>query len=159
MSALTHDEAARKAVSGRWTTQRLVSLQSRGGPTRAAAGFTFLELLVSLAILGSAFVILLSAHTSAARLESRARRLMTASLLARQIVTDTELNGVPDLGGDDGDFGEEFPEYAWERNVATPDLPIPITSVDVREVHIQVTWPDRGGTDSMDLVFYKVKPL
>ena len=112
-----------------------------------------------MAILGSAFVILLSAHSSAARMESRARRLMTASLLARQIVTDTDLNSFPELGGDDGDFGEEFPEYAWERDVVTPNLPIPVTAVDVREVHITVTWPDRGSTDSMDVVFYKVKPL
>lgn len=123
------------------------------------AGFTFLELLVALAILGSAFLVLLTAHTAALRQEARARRLMTAGLLARQVLTDTEVNGFPELGGDDGDFGEEFPEYKWARTVLTPSLPLPVTSVDVREVHIQVSWPERGAETTMDMVYFAVKVL
>lgn len=112
---------------------------------------------MALAILGSAFLVLLTAHSSALRQESRARQLMTAGMLARQILTDTEVQGVPDLGGDGGDFGEEFPGFSWQRTVLLPSLPIPVTSVDVREVHIQVSWPDRGTTDSLDLVYFAVQ--
>ena len=69
------------------------------------------------------------------------------------------VQGFPALGGDEGDFGEEFPGYTWQREVVTPDLPIPVTSVEVREVHISVSWPDRGGTDSTSLVMYGIRPL
>lgn len=114
----------------------------------ASAGFTFLELLVALAILGSAFVVLLSAHTSATRQEARARRLMTASLLAREMLSDTEVDGFPELGGDAGEFGEEFPGFTWQRDVLTTPFDL------AREVHLQVSWPDRGRTETLDLVFY-----
>ncbi|HSH68879.1 MAG TPA: type II secretion system protein [Deferrisomatales bacterium] len=114
------------------------------------AGFTFLELLVALAILGSSFVVLLTAHSSAARQESRARRLMVATLLAREVLTETEVEGFPELGGDAGVFGVEFPGYTWQRDVLTTPFDL------AREVHVQVSWPDRGRAETLDLVFYAV---
>ena len=124
----------------------------RSEPARwlRTAGFTFLELLVALAILGSSFVVLLSAHSSATRQEARARRLMTATLLAREMLTETEVEGFPELGGDAGDFGEEFPGYTWQREVLTTPFDL------AREVHVMVSWPDRGNTETLDLVFYAV---
>ncbi len=129
------------------------STRSRARPLRRGAGsrgFTFLELLVALAILGSAFTVLLSAHTSAARQEARARRLMTATLLAREVLTETEVEGFPELGEDGGDFGEDFPDYAWERQVATTEFD------RVRLVRIAVSWPERGDRASTEVVYYAV---
>jgi len=120
----------------------------RGG--RRTRGFTFLELLVALAILGSAFTVLLSAHTSAARQEARARRLMTATLLARELLTTTEVEGFPELGEDEGEFGEEFPEYAWVRQVATTEFD------RVRLVRLTVSWPERGDRSTTEVVYYAV---
>ncbi|MDF1553695.1 MAG: prepilin-type N-terminal cleavage/methylation domain-containing protein [Deferrisomatales bacterium] len=114
------------------------------------AGFTFLELLVALAILGSSFVVLLTAHSSAARQQSSARRLMVATLLAREVLTETEVEGFPELGGDTGEFGAEFPGYTWQRDVLTTPFDL------AREVHVQVSWPDRGRAETLDLVFYAV---
>ncbi len=116
-----------------------------------ARGFTFLELLVALAILGASFTVLLSAHTSAARQEARARRLMTATLLARELLTKTEVEGFPELGDDGGDFGEEFPDYAWERQVATTEFD------RVRLVRLAVSWPERGDRASAELYYYAVE--
>jgi len=125
-------------------------------------GFTVLEVMVALAILGSAFTMLLAAHASAVRTEGAAQRLMTGTLLARQILTTTEVEGVPELGGDRGDFGEGFPEYSWERTVLDPnlpvDLPLSISPDNLREVHITVTWPERGQTNAVDLVYYALVP-
>ncbi|MDW7709272.1 MAG: prepilin-type N-terminal cleavage/methylation domain-containing protein [Deferrisomatales bacterium] len=114
-------------------------------------GFSFLELLLALAILGSAFTVLLSAHTSAARQEAQARRLMTATLLTRELLTETEVEGFPDLGQDDGDFGEAFPDYAWERRVETTEFE------GVRLVRLIVFWPERGDRASTELVYYAVE--
>jgi prepilin-type N-terminal cleavage/methylation domain-containing protein len=121
-------------------------------------GFTFLEILVALAVLGSAFTVLLAAHASAVRQEAAARRLMTATLLARQVLTDTEVNGVPGLGGDEGDFGEKYPRYAWERQVervALPiDLPVDLPTDRLVQVRIRVTWLERGETAATELVYF-----
>jgi general secretion pathway protein I len=115
-----------------------------------SAGFTFLELLVALAILGSSFVVLLTAHSSAARQEARARRLMVGTLLAREVLAETEVEGFPELGGDSGEFGEEFAGYTWQRDVLTTPFDL------AREVHVQVSWPERGSTETLDLVFFAV---
>jgi prepilin-type N-terminal cleavage/methylation domain-containing protein len=126
--------------------------------SKPSSGFTFLEILVALAILGASFTVLLAAHASAVRQEAAARRLMTATLLAREILTETEVGDPPDLGSDSGDFGDAFPGYAWERDVETVILPID-TSLDLpmdklREVRLRVTWPQRGETAFTELVYY-----
>lgn len=116
----------------------------------ARRGFTFLELLVALAILGASFTVLLSAHTSAARQEARARRLMTATLLAREALAETEVAGFPELGEEQGDFGDAFPDYSWARRVETTEFD------RVRLVHIEVFWPERGDRASTEIVYYAV---
>lgn len=126
--------------------------------SRWTSGFTFLEILLALAILGSAFTVLLVAHTSSLRQAAAARRLMTATLLAREILTDTEIEGPPDLGGDAGDFGEAFPGFAWERQVENVALPIELPSFvptdRLREVRVRVTWPERGETAATEVTYY-----
>ncbi len=101
--------------------------------------------------MGSTFAVLLSAHTSAARLESDARRLFTATALARQLLSQTEVEGLPVFEGDAGDFGETFPEYRWQREVsASPFLPFP----DLKQVTIRVLWAEGQRTRSTEVVFY-----
>ena len=121
-------------------------------------GFTFLEILVALAIMGSAFTVLLAAHASASRQAASANRLMVATLLARQTLTETEVDGPSDLGGDSGDFGEEFAAYTWEREVSPISLPLDtgfaFTTEDIREVTIRVSWMERGETRSTEIVYY-----
>lgn len=119
----------------------------RGG---RRAGFSFLELILALAVLGAAFTVLLSAHGAALRTEAQARRLFTATLLGRQVLSETESRGFPDLGGDEGDFGEDFPGYAWERRVETTEFD------RVRLVRIVVSWPERGASGSTEFSYYAV---
>lgn len=120
------------------------------GARGACRGFTFLELLVALAILGASFAVLLSAHTSAARQEAQARRLMTATLLAREVLAETEVEGFPELGEEQGDFGAVFPDYSWARRVESTEFD------RVRLVRIQVYWPERGDRTSTEIVYYAV---
>ncbi|RMG89551.1 MAG: prepilin-type N-terminal cleavage/methylation domain-containing protein [Candidatus Dadabacteria bacterium] len=114
---------------------------------RGRRGFTFLELLVALAVLGASFTALLVAHASALKQEARARRLLTATLLARDILTRTETEGLPPLGADQGEF-EEFPGYTWERQTETTEFP------NVRLVRIAVSWPEGNRRESTEIEFY-----
>ena len=135
-------------------------------------GFSLLEIIVAIAILGSAFTVLLTAHATALRREAAARRLMTATLLARKLLTEVEVGGVPELGSEAQEAGEAFPGYAWERHVEPAALPfgemiaknlgtstpLSIPSDALRQVRIVVTWPEGGRTASTELVFYAVAP-
>ena len=127
-----------------------LSESPRPGVCGRRGGFTFLELIIALAMLGAAFTVLLSAHGAALRTEAQAQRLMKATLLGRQVLTETESQGFPELGGDEGDFGEDFPGYAWERRVETTEFD------RVRLIRIVVSWPERGATGSSEFSYYAV---
>lgn len=124
------------------------------GTARAARGFTFVELMVALAVLGASFTVLLSAHTSATRLSAHARRLFEATTLAREILTKTEVEGLPVFEKDAGDFGPDYPAYRWEREVG-PVGTLPF--IDLKEVTVRVLWLEGRQTRSTQFVFYHLK--
>lgn len=122
---------------------------------RPPNGFTFVELVVALAILGTAFTVLLSAHTSATRLAVHSRRLFEATTLAREVVTRTEVEGLPVFDKDAGDFGADYPAYRWEREVApVPGIPF---LADLKEVTVRVLWAEGQQQHATEVVFYRVK--
>lgn len=85
---------------------------------------------------------------------SEADHLFTATALAREVLTRTEVEGLPVFDKDSGDFGETTPDYRWEREVSeVASLPLE----DLREVRIRVLWAEGGGTRSTQVVFYYVK--
>ncbi len=112
---------------------------------RRTAGFTLLEVLVAVAVLGLALVSLLGLHVRNLALIERDQRVTDATLLARQIMTQVELEGYPDLGREEGDFQawypDRYPDLRWEREVT--DSPIPL----MREVHVRVYRDDAPGDD------------
>jgi len=108
-------------------------------------GFTLLEVLVAVAVLGLALVSLLGLHVRNLDLIDRDQRVTEATLLARGLMAEVDAAPFPDLGITDGDFElrypERYPDLRWEREV----LPSPVA--DIREVRIRVF---RGGEESGD---------
>jgi len=117
--------------------------------TRRRAGFTLLEVLVAVAVLGLGLVSLLGLHVRNLALLERDQRITDATLLARALMTEVEVEPFPDLGVESGDFEDRypgrFPDYRWEREIIPGPLPLP----DVREVHVRVFRGD-GLTESGD---------
>jgi prepilin-type N-terminal cleavage/methylation domain-containing protein len=117
-------------------------------------GFTLLEVMISLAVLAACLVVLfkLQSQTVDSVAESR---LMTESLmLARAKMAEMEAAGFPELGQEEGDFGEKYPGYRWIRDVTE-------TGVDaLRKVSLVVTPPgtDNGpGTVRLETFLAKVE--
>lgn len=81
------------------------------------AGFTLLEVMVSVAIIGIALVSLIGSQSQSISIATVSRFETTASLLGRQKMTELVLAGFDDLGSDEGDFGEDFSEYHWKVDV------------------------------------------
>ena len=122
-----------------------------------ARGFTLLEVMVAIAILGTALVSLLSLHHQSMQSVIRAQEMTRASMLAQAVMTEAELERFPDLGRSTGDFQSSFPgqfqDFRWERNVeASANFP------DVREVKIFVRYGP-GQSRSFALVEFLHSPI
>ena len=73
-----------------------------------APGFTLLEILVAVAILGVALTSLLGLQARNVRLTAEAQQLTVAGLLASRLMADAQAGRFPDLGIEEGKFvGQE----------------------------------------------------
>jgi general secretion pathway protein I len=112
---------------------------------RRLGGFTLLEVMISLAILGGALVALLRLSTSDIRASHRAKLLTIATGLARAKMLDLEeellRNGFQDTNEEaDGDFSEEGqPRFTFTAIVEKVELP------DVAELAAGLEGDDKGG--------------
>ena len=115
-------------------------------------GFTLLEVLVAVAVLGLALVSLLGLHVRNIDLIARDERVTEATLLARALMTEVETSPFPDLGAIDGDFEldypDRYPDLRWEREVLTTPVP------NVHEVRVRVFRGEQESGDDVTLTYY-----
>ncbi len=119
----------------------------------ARHGFTLLEVMVAMAILATSFVVLLENHGSSVRLSSRSREVSIAVNLAKDLMTDIELEGFPEIGTTAGDFEELYPGlypgYRWEKEVVENNF-----WDYVRECYVRVFWQDGGYEQKIEITEY-----
>ncbi len=83
----------------------------------AAAGFTFLEVMVAVAIIAIALVTLIGSQSQSVSIAGEARFDIMASLLAQQKLTGIEAGNFDTLFSDEGNFGKQYPDYRWHTEV------------------------------------------
>ena len=119
----------------------LLTLVSDPRPPTPHSGFTLLEVLVALAVLAVALVGLLGLHNRNLLLTIRAERLSTATLLAREVLTRTQLEGQNATKLTSGDFSDlhpgQYSEFRWRRTVR----PAPVEGL--WELRVNVLWGER----------------
>lgn len=86
-------------------------------PLNKKAGFTLLEVMVAVAILGIAMVTLIGSQSQSVSMADLSRFNATAALLGRQKITEIALVDFDTLSSDEGDFGEEYVGYGWRLEV------------------------------------------
>jgi len=105
---------------------------------RDARGFTLLEILVAVAILGVALVSLLALHARNLRLFSESQDLTVAGLLASRLAAETQAGDFPAVGTESGTFvgfddepstafgertgGNLATRFSWRRDVESTGL-------------------------------------
>jgi prepilin-type N-terminal cleavage/methylation domain-containing protein len=99
------------------------------GTRKREGGFSLLEVMVSLAILGMALVIVSRVVTGNVRATNHARMTTAATFLARTRISMLEQSlieyGFAEMDGEDtGDFSQDgFPSYRWYTNMERIELP------------------------------------
>ncbi len=106
-------------------------------------GFTLLEVLIAVAILGASLAVLLGSVNNNLILASQSKNLVIASALAQRKLSEVELDGFPEEGEQEGEFTEAT-GFRWYMSV-TP-LGLPGLDTEIRVVRLLITW-DEGKRD------------
>lgn len=114
-------------------------------------GFTLIEILVSLAIMGLVLPIILMAFTNGARSRAISANRTTAAYLLRDRITEMEATGVPEIGDDAGEF-EAGSIYTWQSSVASTDIE------GLFDVTVTILWQERGEERSFSIRTYMADP-
>ena len=116
----------------------LISLFHRSADDKS--GFTLIEIVVTLAILSLALPTLLRSFTEAAKGQALAENRTTALYLLKFRLAEIEAEGYPDIGEEEGEFGEDS-RFRWHSDVQD------VESEEIeglRLVTVTVTWQERG---------------
>ena len=110
-------------------------------------GFTLLEVMISLLIIATSFVVLLHSRNQSIIAADYARSVTIATLLASEKMGEMEQGEVSSSGDDSGGF-EDYPGYSWHSAVSD-------TAYEhMKEVKVEISWGDGAGKRSVDLVNY-----
>jgi general secretion pathway protein I len=123
----------------------------------AAAGFTLLEVMIAIAVLGIALIALMALQHQDLQSVIRGQDISRAAMLAQTLMTQAEMERFPALGNTSGSFDQLFPgryrNFRWTRAV-TPSAVFP----DLRQVEIRVIYGPHLGR-SYGIVEFLHSPL
>jgi type II secretion system protein I len=130
-------------MTGTWNLRR----RDRGS---SPAGFTLLEVLISLLIIAIVLISCLRAQNQSIRLYTLSRDMTIATILARQKMgeIENEATGFPELGEEEGDFEEQFPGFTWKKAVSVTPFE------EARRVDLSIVWQDGIRERRVDVVSY-----
>lgn len=111
-------------------------------------GFTLLEVMIALSIVGIAMVVMLGLAQRSILVNSRLQQMTRATLLAKQKMAEIE-NGISfGLDQNKGDFTEPNQAFSW-RKVTTPT---PITGI--AQIDLSVLWGDERDNELVTLTSF-----
>lgn len=121
----------------------MFSSEPHGSPHINRDGFTLIEIMIALAVLGISLTVLLGLRNRDIALSAYSGHMTEATLLARQRISEVSFAGFPDLGAREGDFGEDHPNYKWKEEVKQTPYDV------VRELNLEVLWTEGGREESV----------
>ena len=132
--------------SGRKLIQRV------GPPNFSRSGFTFLEVLVAVAIIAIAFVTLIASQSQSVSVADESRFNVDAALLAQQKLTELASAEFDEIVSGAGNFEETHPAYWWKteiRNLSEDETGIPVAGDLLKLVELTITLGEEGKREYM----------
>jgi general secretion pathway protein I len=124
--------------------------QRRNLNLQSDLGFTLLEIMVAISIIGIVLVSVYKMHAQTISMNYEARFYVTAPLLAQLKMAELETKLLERQTNDSGDFGNEFPGYRW--NVVIDDVEseaLGNTAEDLKEINVFVSFNNDEFTYSL----------
>jgi prepilin-type N-terminal cleavage/methylation domain-containing protein len=110
--------------------------------------FTLVEVLVTLALVGITFPVVMTGVTLSLQAADDARKKEEASGLAQQKLSElVESAGNGESAQTSGDFGADHPGFTWQAQVSNVDT-------DLDQVSVRVSWTSRGRERGLELAGY-----
>lgn len=114
-------------------------------------GFTLLEVMIAVAIIAIALTTLLGSQSQSVFFANSAKFETMAALLAQSKMSEITIQAADSLSSDSGDFGEDYPGYAWEATVSDVSIEgLGAVSDYLKQIDLAVTW----GAMSFNLRLY-----
>ncbi|MDH3332257.1 MAG: prepilin-type N-terminal cleavage/methylation domain-containing protein, partial [Desulfobulbaceae bacterium] len=85
-------------------------------------GFTLLEVIIAVAIIAIALTTLLGSQSQSVSFANSAKFETMAALLAQSKMSEIVIQEADSLSSDSGDFGDDYPGYAWDVTVSNISL-------------------------------------
>jgi prepilin-type N-terminal cleavage/methylation domain-containing protein len=145
------------------------------------AGFSLLEVMVSIAILAMSLLVLINFQGESMVAAGRAEKINIATMLAREKMAEFEIDyeknmkkgQFPDESTDEGKFDKPYEDFSWKLAVKKIELPVPKSeeenimesamqmvskqlSESVREVRLAVNWDELGQEQGFEVVTHVV---
>ena len=126
---------------------------------RGSDGFTLLEVMVAMAVLGIAMLALLTLHHQSLQSVIHSRDIARAGMLGQAVMTQAELEQWPQLGVTKGNFERLYPGkyqmFRWQRDVQESGV-----FRDVRKVRVIVFYgPKFSKTFSITEFMHNPNPM
>jgi len=133
------------------------------GKGRREEGFTLIEIVVAMAVLGISLVLVIELFSGGLRLGRAAEEYTLAGQFARQKMEEISLNREVVEGVEEGEF--EGTPYRWQVEVKKMDL-LPVTMetdyrppLDLFQIQLQIIWKSGNKERSTRIETFKaVKP-
>ena len=104
-------------------------------------GFTLLEVMIAVALISIALVTLLGSQSQSVFFANSAKFETMAALLAQSKMSEITIQAADSLSSDSGDFGEDYPGYAWEATVSDVSIEgMDTISNYLKQIDLTVTW-------------------
>lgn len=103
------------------------------------AGFTLLEIMVSLSIIAIVLVSIYKMHAQTISMNYTSRFYATAPLLAQIKIAEFENKTIKEMTDDSGDFGDEYSGYSWRVEINDVDSePLGNTSKNLKKIDVTI---------------------
>jgi general secretion pathway protein I len=116
-------------------------------PDNRKSGFTLLEVMIAVAILGAALVTILSLNSRSILLGSESASILLATMLAQEKLGEIEIERPLKAGWSSGNF-ELYPEFHFQREVA------PTKVNGLKQVILRVSWSNQGQEEELEIITY-----
>lgn len=151
-------------MRGKWGSEKQRQKSKTGPyPLSTDLGFTLLEVLVAVAVVGTALVVLLRLHLLSLDATLAAQDLTTAVLLAEGKMA-TFMAQSPEEGEDEGQFdGPDLERFRWTTSVIEYEIGRGDQNDDregaigIRHLTVSVHWRDGNRNRSYSLETYEAK--